>query len=96
MKRTIFGVAWFRREQWARLVEICADREALDASYDDWLQSATARFAELTAAGYSLKRVDVDVERLLAWCAVRGRPVDAAACSEYAAAMLAEERKRQG
>ena len=91
----IIGVAWYRPEQWSRLVEICADADALDESYEGWLRNATARFAELTAAGFSLQRVDVDVERLLAWCVVQGRPVDNTARSEYAAKLLVDERKNR-
>lgn len=94
-KRTVVGVAWYRREQWARLVEVCADAHALDDSYDAWLRNATARFAELTAAGLTLERVDVDVERLLAWCLVQGRPVDNMARSEYAAKRLEAEHKNR-
>jgi hypothetical protein len=94
-KKTIFGVAWYRREQWSRLVELCSDADALDASYEDWLRNATARFTELTAAGLTLKRVDVDVERLLAWCLVQGRPVDNQARSEYAAKLLEDERRNR-
>ena len=92
-KKLVTGVAWYRPEQWSRLVEICSDADALDMTYEDWLRNATARFEELTAAGFTLKRVDVDVERLLAWCLVQGRPVDGAARSAYAAKLLEDEYK---
>lgn len=92
-KQLITGVAWYRPEQWSRLVEISVDANGLDDRYEDWLRNATARFDELTAAGFTLKRVDVDVERLLAWCLVHGRPVDATTRSAYAAKLLEEEYK---
>jgi hypothetical protein len=94
-KKTVFGVAWYRPEQWRRLVEICSDADTLDDSYEHWLRNATARFDELTAAGFRLKRVDVDVERLLAWCVVQGRPVDNRARAEYAAKLLEDEYKNR-
>lgn len=87
-KPLVTGVAWYRPEQWSRLLEVAADAGGLDQSYEDWHRRATARFEELTRAGFRLERVDVDVERLLAWCAVQGRPVDNAARAEYAAKQL--------
>ena len=94
-KKLVAGVAWYRPEQWARLVEICSDAAVLDGSYEAWLHNATARFDEYTAAGWRLKRVDVDVEQLLAWCLVRGRPVDGQARSAYAAYLLEQEYKNR-
>jgi hypothetical protein len=94
-KKLVAGVAWYRPEQWARLVEICADADELDDSYEDWFRNATARFAQLTAAGWTLKRVDVDVEELLRWCVVRGRLVDGQARSAYAAYLLERQYKDQ-
>ena len=92
-KKLITGVAWYRPEQWSRLVEISADANGLDDCYEDWLRNATARFEELAAAGFTLKRVDVDVERLLAWCVLHGQPVDARSRSAYAAKLLEDEYK---
>jgi hypothetical protein len=96
VKKLVTGVAWYRPEQWERLVTISSDADGLDETYEEWLRRATARFEELTASGMTLQRVDVDVEQLLAWCAVQGRPVDGAARSAYAAKLLEDEyRTRQ-
>jgi len=94
-KKLVAGVAWYRPEQWSRLVEVCSDADALDDSYEDWLRKATARYEELTAAGWTLKRVEVDVEQLRAWCVVRGRPVDGKARSAYAAFLLEQQYKNR-
>jgi hypothetical protein len=34
-ENTAIGAAWYRREQWARLLEISTDREKLEDSYDE-------------------------------------------------------------
>ena len=94
-KRTVIGVAWYRPEQWRRLVEISVDREVIEGSYEEWLGIACTRSAELAAAGYRLERVDVDVEKLLAWCLAQGRPVDGPARSEYAAKLTREARTKR-
>lgn len=40
----------------------------LPDSYEDWLEAAQQRFAELTATGVSCKRVVVRPEEFAAWC----------------------------
>jgi hypothetical protein len=96
-KRLVVGVAWYRPEQWVRLREICVDRASVEWTHAEWLVNATNRFAELTAQGYRLERVDVDVEQLLAWCLAQGKVVDGPARSAYAAHLLGEKyRKRRG
>lgn len=87
----VTGVAWYRREQWARLVEISSDPGRLEKGYDEWLRTATEGTAALAAAGMTLRLIDVDVEALLAWCTVRGRRVDGPARSEYAAFRVRQE-----
>lgn len=82
------GIAWYRPEQWARLLEIAADRDKLDARYEDWLVSAQRVLVRLNAEGTPARRVEVDVEQLREWCQAKSRPVDAAARSEFVAFTL--------
>jgi len=93
-KKLVVAVAWYRPEQWSRLVEICLDAPALDGSYEGWVRNATQSFDRYTAAGMTLERVDVDVEQLLAWCEAHGRAVDGEARSAYAAHLLKQRLKK--
>jgi hypothetical protein len=86
----ITGFAWYRREQWSRLRELASDPDKLDDSYDGWLASAQKALIEMSLAGVSVKRVDVDVDALLRWCQAEDRPIDSAA----RAAFTAEELRR--
>jgi hypothetical protein len=36
------GLAWYQREQWARLRELAADTAALEEYYDEWVASGWA------------------------------------------------------
>jgi len=86
-----FGIAWYRPEQWSRLLEISADREDLENTFAEWEQLATEKLRSLRAEGLQVKKIIVDVEKLLAWCLSRGLSVDSTARSQYVSEVL---RKR--
>jgi hypothetical protein len=88
--RIAAGVAWYRREQWPRLLEVAEDADELEDTYEEWLGIANERFDEFNVPGVLLKKVDVDIEELITWCGERGRPVDARARSEFVAEKVRE------
>lgn len=91
-KASRVGVAWFRREDWARLIEISADREDLEATFEAWEAVAIATMAELRSHGVDVSRVPVDLDRLASWCRGQDIPVDARSRARFAAEELELER----
>jgi hypothetical protein len=87
-KVAVAGCAWYRAEQWERLLEISADRDKLEATYEEWVVNALESLQKMRQAGMRVEKMDVDVEELLAWCRARGLQVDGKARSQYAAEML--------
>ena len=81
-------MAWYRPEQWTRLLEISDDREELEPSHDEWLQSASKTMHQLRGQGLRVEKVQVDVEDLLGWCNGQGRPVDGASRAAFVAELL--------
>jgi hypothetical protein len=79
------GVAWYRPEQWALLRQVSTNREKLSETWSEWEATASARLTELRARGLEIRKVDVDVRELQAWCESRRRPIDGSARSEYVA-----------
>jgi len=88
--RIAAGVAWYRREQWPRLLEVAEDADELEDTYEEWLQIANRRFDEFNVPGVLLKKVDVDVEEVITWCIEHGRSVNASARSEFVAEKVRE------
>ena len=84
------GVAWYRREQWDRLLEISSDRDELEDTYDEWQAMAEENLRKLAQHGYVLHKVDIDVEELLRWCNSQNRSVDGGARSEFTVIKLRE------
>ncbi len=77
------GVAWYRREQWDRLLEISTDSHELESTFFEWVKQANEGLKDLERAGLSVEKVDVDVEELLKWCHSNNRPVNSEARSKY-------------
>jgi hypothetical protein len=94
--RMVTGCAWYRLEQWERLLEISEDRDKLGETYAAWAANAEERLQEMRQIGIRAEKVEVDVEELLAWCRAQGREVDGAARAAYAAEVLRRRDQGQG
>jgi hypothetical protein len=77
------AVAWYREAQWSRLRALAADQNNLDPTFAGWRFTAERMCAEMEAFGHRVRRIEVDVEMLWAWCCAQGRPLDGAARAEY-------------
>jgi len=84
----LVGVAWYRRQEWQRLLEVSEDRDELETIYDEWAAAMPAHMAEIEKAGFKPHKIDVATEDLIAWCRSNGRVVDGAARADYAAHKL--------
>jgi hypothetical protein len=88
--RVVIGVAWYRRDQWARLRKVAPDPEILEDTYDEWLLLANDTKSQLEREGIETQRVDIDVEELVGWCRVQHRAIDQAARGAFARFKLQE------
>ena len=82
---TVIGIAWYKPEQWQRLLDISADRDNLEDSWAEWARNAEATMRRMSRMGMQLEKVDVDVEDLLRWCQEQGYAVDGEARAAYTA-----------
>ena len=87
---TVMGVAWYRRDQWDRLLDISSDRAELENTYDEWKAAAEENLVNLAQHGYKLRKVHIDVEELLVWCNSQNRAVDGDARTEFTVVKLRE------
>jgi hypothetical protein len=70
------GMAWYRPEQWTMLRVLASDPEVLEKTHAEWLNFATKKMEELRKEGIVVRKVDVDVQELAAWCQSRDRVLD--------------------
>ena len=92
---TVLGFAWYSRDQWNRLLEVSSDRDQLEDTYEEWKSTAEKRFDELARPGFSIRKVDIDVEELLSWCNSQDRPVDGETRAHFTAMKLREREKNK-
>ncbi len=90
----VLGIAWYRREQWNRLLEISADREKMEDTYEEWEANAEKGLQMAARPGVVFRKVDIDVEELVEWCRSQRRPVDGAARAIFTAEKLKEQSEK--
>lgn len=92
----VFGVAWYSRADWPKLLAAATDRDVLEDSYDEWVEFYESSVAKLTAGGLRWVRVPVSIDELVAWCGGKGRPLDGAARAEFTALKTREWSRGEG
>ena len=89
------GMAWYRRETYARVIAVSKDAQIFSRSYDDWLAAAEQREREAIAHGFTVVRADIDPDSFPAWCAVNGVQVDSDGRKLFASFVADSERRRR-
>ncbi|CCD89530.1 conserved protein of unknown function [Bradyrhizobium sp. ORS 285] len=75
----VLGVAWFKREEWDEVKQICPD---LHDTYDEWLADAEAVVDSLASLeGHQVVKTILTVDELRRWKRATGREVDGSAKS---------------
>lgn len=85
------GVAWYRRDQWQKLLSASVDNEDLEETYDEWEKQAEAKICDLRLRGQVIKKVDVDIDALLKWCQEKRIPLNSSARAKFVAERLRAE-----
>ena len=88
-----YGLAWFKEEDWPRLLEISEDREALEDTHSEWLKGAEKAIKNFKKQGIKVQKVPVTPNELLIWCNEKKIPVNGEARSKFAAHKLQEKDK---
>jgi len=91
----VLGIAWFKPQQWDRLLQISADRDELETTYEEWKNFVEKSVREMQKIGIRIKKIVIDTEKLLLWCNRHKRKVDAEARSLYVADILRKLSKKK-
>jgi len=69
--RTHIGLAFYREEDWGRLLEISEDRGELEDSWLEWRENMKTAEQHIKAVGVSYEFVEIDLDELSAFCCER-------------------------
>ncbi len=86
--KAVVGVCWYRQDQYERFLASADDRDTLEDTWADWQITADRVLRQYRARGLNIRKVEIDLDDLLAYCRIEGRPNDAAARSSYVAHIL--------
>jgi len=81
------AVAWFKREDYYEVRRLCVD--SMHPTFEAWEQKMVSKLTPLEARGLKFERVIVEPDKLKAWAAERGIPLDSQARSSFAAMTFA-------
>jgi hypothetical protein len=79
------GMAWYRPEDYRRIVQIMEDGYKLPLTYDRWLQLAERGERELRQKGHFVVRAMINPEEFTVWCRQQGVKRDADGRMKHAA-----------
>jgi hypothetical protein len=91
----IFGIGFYRREQWPLLLETADDRKDLEDTYDEWVLNLKKSINNLRTLEKEPLKVDIDMAELLAWCKSRGKKNTGASRAEFITELLRQGRGKK-
>ncbi len=84
MSVEVIGLAWYRKEDYERLMAMFTDRDELPDTYEDWLAKAQKIVVTMSMDGFLMEKSYIDPETFPQWCAKKGLEMDASARTRYA------------
>lgn len=90
----VVGVCWYRQDQYDRFLASAKDREDLEDTWDEWQITAERVIRQYRARGLDVRKVEIDLDDLLAYCMVEEEPNTAATRAAYVAHLI--ERQEGG
>jgi hypothetical protein len=85
MQISALGIAWYRREDYPRVLETMVDANLLPKTFDAWQRIAEKAESRFVGQGMIVVRAPVDPYPFLAWCRAKGMQADAKARAVFGA-----------
>jgi hypothetical protein len=77
------GIAYYRKEDWDRHVQLADDRAGLHNCWEDWLESAHQLKWEAESLGFQTQFIIIDLNQLMQYCVANKLPNIGATRAEY-------------
>ncbi len=76
MKASAHGVAWYKREDYPRLMEMFLDSATFPATYEEWLPLAEKAWSTIQKTGARPVKVIIEPDAFARWCALHDQPLN--------------------
>ena len=87
-KNILFGIAWYRENQWELFKKVADDTDKLEETCQEWQKSAKKIELDLLLKGTNTERVDIDINELIKWCKRNKKSNTSESRSEYVAEFI--------
>jgi len=64
-------IAYYRKEDWKRLLEIIDDKESMHDTWSEWHRAYSKAKTGLIAQGFVVVDIEVDLDKLINYCKLR-------------------------
>jgi hypothetical protein len=88
--RNKIAFAWYRPEDWPKLLNISRDKDELEDTYDEWLIQAEDSFRKTRDAGMDVTKIFINLDELALWCDDNNLEINSDSRSNFAAFKLEE------
>ena len=96
IQRPVVGIAWYRPDNYRRVLEIMVDREDLPGSFIEWRKRAEKALRQLKRQGHIVVRIPLDADEFEQWCRESGQRTDGSARARYASDMVRQHVAKSG
>lgn len=76
-------MASYKKEDWKRFVEIIDDRESVHDTWKEWHKAFLKAKKGLISQGFEVVDVEVDLDKLISYCQLKGIKNDGDARSRF-------------
>jgi len=82
-KMTGVKIAYYKKEDWQRLLEIIDDRESMHETWSEWYKAYSKAKTGLISQGFIVVDIEVDLDELANYCHLRRIINDGKARSQF-------------
>ena len=82
-KMIIVKLAYYRKEDWKRFINVIDDRESIHDNWYDWHKAIGKLKRDLKRQGFEIVDIVVDLDELIEYCKLRGIKNDVNARSRF-------------
>lgn len=69
---TVLKIAYYKKEDWNRLLLIIDDKESMHDSWNEWHLAYSKTKNELIAKGFQVVDVEINLDELVNYCEAKG------------------------
>jgi hypothetical protein len=64
-------IAYYKKEDWSRLLLIIDDKESMHDSWNEWFTAYSKAKTDLISQGFMVVDVEIDLDELIRYCKLR-------------------------